>query len=86
MNGTRGKNNWALFLFLLGGIVIGGFIGHYIGQIPYMEWIRYGKEFGFQNPLVLDLELLYIEFSIKIQITIGSIIGIIGAILIYRKI
>ncbi|WP_330381819.1 DUF4321 domain-containing protein [Defluviitalea phaphyphila] len=85
MYGGKDKNSWALFLLLLGGIVLGGFIGHYLGQVPYMQWINYGKEFGLKNPLTLDLDILYIQFSITIEFTIASILGIIAAILIYRK-
>lgn len=86
MYGGKGKNKWSLFLLMLGGIVLGGFIGHYLGQVPYMQWISYGKEFGLKNPLVLDLEVIYIQFSIIIEITIASILGIIAAILIYKRI
>ena len=84
--GGKGKNNWSLFLLLLGGIVIGGFIGQYLGKVPYMQWINYGQEFGFKNPIVLDLSLIYIQFSFKMEITIASILGIIAAILIYKRI
>ncbi|NLM12221.1 MAG: DUF4321 domain-containing protein [Epulopiscium sp.] len=84
--GGKGKNSWSLFLLLLGGIVIGGFIGHYLGKVPYMQWINYGQEFGLQNPIILDLSVIYIQFSIKIEITIASILGIIAAILIYKRI
>ena len=28
MKGTGSKNSWALFLLILAGIVLGGFIGH----------------------------------------------------------
>lgn len=86
MNIKKGKNNWALFLFILAGIVIGGFIGHYLGQLTYMQWINFGDEFGFPAPVVLDLQVIYLELNLKIKITVASIIGIIAAILIYRKI
>ncbi|HOA81008.1 MAG TPA: DUF4321 domain-containing protein [Defluviitaleaceae bacterium] len=86
MNIKKGKNNWVLFIFILMGIVIGGFIGHYLGQAPYFEWINFGKEFGFDAPAALDLQIIYIEIAFKIEITIASILGVIAAILIYRKI
>lgn len=34
MKGHAGKNTWALFLLLLAGIVLGGFIG--MPEIPYL--------------------------------------------------
>lgn len=36
-NIARGKNNWALFLFLLAGIVIGGFISELTAGIPHLD-------------------------------------------------
>ena len=42
-NIARGKNNWALFLFLLAGIVIGGFISELTAGIPALGWLSYGQ-------------------------------------------
>ncbi|MDD6811793.1 MAG: DUF4321 domain-containing protein [Lachnospiraceae bacterium] len=74
------KNNWACFLLILAGIVIGGFIGN---LLP-IEWLNYGQSFGLSSPIVLDLGILCITFGLSIKITIASIIGIILAIFIYR--
>lgn len=74
------KNNWACFLLILAGIVIGGFIGN---LLP-IEWLNYGQSFGLSSPIVLDLGILCITFGLSIKITIASIIGIILAIVIYR--
>lgn len=74
------KNNWACFLLILAGIVIGGFIGN---LLP-IEWLNYGQSFGLSSPIVLDLGILCITFGLSIKITIASIIGIILAIIIYR--
>ena len=78
--GIAGKNNWALFLLLLAGIVIGGFIG---SLLP-VQWLNYGQTFGFANPIVLDLGILVITFGLSIKITIASIVGVLIAIIIYR--
>lgn len=79
-----GKNNWALFLLLLAGIVIGGFIGELTKGIAGLSWLSYGQSFGFAEPIVLNLGILVITFGLTIKITIASIIGILVAILIYR--
>ena len=70
------KNNWACFLLILAGIVIGGFIG----------WLNYGQSFGLSQPLVLDFGILSVTFALSIKITIASILGIAMAIIIYRLI
>lgn len=74
------KNNWACFLLILAGIVIGGFIG---SQFP-VSWLNYGQTFGLSSPIVLDFGILCITFGLSIKITVASIIGIIVGIVIYR--
>lgn len=84
MKGRGSKNSWALFLMILTGIVLGGFIGMLSEGIPALNWLSYGQSFGLDNPLILNLGLLVITFGLSIKITIASIIGVIIAILIYR--
>ena len=74
------KNNWACFLLILAGIVIGGFIGNLFPS----TWLNYGKTFGLINPFVLDLGIMTITFALTIKITIASILGIVIALIIYR--
>lgn len=74
------KNNWACFLLILAGIVIGGVIGNLFPD----SWLNYGQTFGLSQPLVLDFGILCLTFGLTIKITIASIIGIAIGILIYR--
>ena len=78
--GIAGKNNWALFLLLLAGIVL----GNAAAGVSGLSWLNYGQTFGFANPIVLDLGILVITFGLSIKITIASIIGVLIAIIIYR--
>lgn len=87
---TFGKNNWALFLILLTGIVLGSFLGFLTKDIKAFSWLNYGLDFAIgdaknRNIVSLDLVVLVIHFGLRIKITIGSIIGVIASILIYRK-
>ena len=43
------------------------------------------KRQGLESPIVLDLGLLVLTFGLQIQISIASIIGVVLAIIIYRK-
>ena len=74
------KNNWACFLLVLAGIVIGGFIGNLFPS----TWLNYGQSFGLSAPLILDLGILSVTFGLSIKITIASILGIAAAIMIYH--
>ena len=84
MTGTGSKNAWALFLFMLTGIVLGGFIGMLAEGVPALSWLSYGQAFGLENPIVLNLGILVLTFGLSVKITIASIIGVVLAIIIYR--
>lgn len=84
MKGTGSKNAWALFLLILTGIVLGGFIGMLAEGVPSLSWLSYGQSFGLDEPIILNLGLLVITFGLSIKITIASIVGVIIAIFIYR--
>ena len=79
-----GKNNWALVLLLLAGIVLGSFIATLTAGVGGLSWLSFGQTFGFQNPIVLDLGVMVITFGLTIKITIASILGIIIAAIIYH--
>jgi hypothetical protein len=66
-----GKNGWSLFLLILAGVVLGSFISHLTSGIAGLSWLNFGQSFGLASPLKLDF-------------TIGSIIGIIVAAIIYH--
>lgn len=84
MKGTGSKNAWALFLLILAGIVLGGFIGMLTEGSSAFGWLGYGQTFGLDAPIVLNLGLLVITFGLNIKITIASIVGVVLAIIIYR--
>ncbi len=81
----KAKNGWVLLVMLLSGIVLGGFIGMLTVNVSGLSWLNYGQSFGLQSPLVLDLGLLVLTFGLTIHISIASIIGVVLAIFIYRK-
>ena len=84
MKRAGGKNSWALFLLMLAGIVLGGFIGTLTADMPGFAWLNYGQSFGFDNQIVLNLGILVITFALNIKITIASIIGLVISAIIYR--
>lgn len=79
-----GKNTWALFLLLLAGIVLGSFLAQLTEGVPSLSWLSFGKTFGLDSPIVLDLGILVLTFGLKIKFTIASILGIVIAGIIYR--
>ena len=81
----RAKNGWVLLVMLLSGVVLGGFIGMLTANVSGLIWLNYGQGFGLESPVVLDLGLLVLTFGLKLQISIASILGVVLAIIIYRK-
>lgn len=79
-----GKNGWALVLLLLAGIVLGSFIAHLTSDVSGLSWLNYGKEFGLADPIRLNLGVIVLTFGLTIKFTIGSILGIIVAAIIYH--
>ena len=88
---TFSKNNWALFLLLLAGIVVGSFLGHLAKEVSFLKWLDYGMNFAIGDPnnrniVTLDLSVLVIHFGFRLKVTIGSVIGAAAAVLIYKKV
>ena len=83
---TRDKNIWLLLLFICAGLVIGGLLGQLAGQVDWLSWLSYGQSFGVEEPFVLDLNVIKITFALVVNINIASIIGMVIALFLYRKI
>lgn len=83
---TREKNVWILLIFILSGLVVGGLLGELAGKVDFLWWLSYGQSFGLSSPVQLDLSIVQISFGLMFKINISSIIGMIIAILIYRKV
>ena len=83
---TKEKNVWILLVFILSGIVIGGLLGELASQVDWLWWLSYGESFGLSQPLTLDLSVIQLTFGLTFKINIPSIIGMVLAIFIYKKI
>ncbi len=83
---TREKNIWILLIFILSGLVVGGLLGELASKVNWLWWLSYSQSFGLQNPITLDLNVLSITFAMMFKISISSIIGMVLAIFIYKKI
>lgn len=77
------KNNiFILLLFLLIGLIFGGIIGDYLGQ--YFQLLNYSKAIGI-NSFNLDLSVIQFSFSFTMNISFASVIGLILAIMLHRR-
>jgi len=77
------KNNiFVLLLFLLIGLIFGGIIGDYLGRS--FELLNYSKAIGINN-FDLDLSVIDLSFSFTMNISLASVIGLIIAIMLHRR-
>ncbi len=92
MKGAGSKNAWALFLLILAGVVLGGFIGTLAKGVSALSWLSYGQSFGIDEPIVLDLGVLVITFGLSIKDNHGkyhwrdSFHYHISFLIVYRKV
>lgn len=80
------KNVWVFIIVILAGLTVGGFLGSLCSDIPYLNWLNYGQTFGLEEPVKLDLGLIWLSIQLIVKFTISGILGMVLAILIYRKI
>lgn len=90
MSRASRKNGVVFTLFLLAGVVIGGFLGYLTRDISWLSWLNYGQEFGLGSPdgsgaLQLNIGVIILTFGLSVKISIASIIGVILSMLIYSK-
>ena len=83
---VKEKNIWILMISILSGLVVGGLLGELAGSVDFLWWLGYGESFGLTSPLELDLSIIKITFALAFKINISSIIGLVLAIFIYKKI
>lgn len=81
MRGSR-SNGWILLLLIICGIVIGGFLGELLGK--YIPILKFGYNLGV-SPHTYDLRVIKLTFGLSLNINMFAILGIIIAIMFYRK-
>ena len=52
---TKNKSVLILLLFILCGLVVGGFLGELASKVDFLWWVSYGEEFGISSPVTIDL-------------------------------
>lgn len=80
------KRFWVFLIFLFSGIILGGLLGDLASGVSYLSWLSYGKTFGLTEPVVLDVNVLTVSFGFMFQLNVASIIGILIAVIAYKKI
>ncbi|MFD3157641.1 DUF4321 domain-containing protein [Haloimpatiens sp. FM7330] len=79
------KEGYFWFVIILAGIC-GKLIGDILGSnVKSLYFLKKVYSIGFTTPICLDLNIIQFTFALKINVNIMSILGIILAIIYYRK-
>jgi len=77
------KNGWVLFLFIVLGLLAGALVAEWLASVPGISFLT--------NPIQtvwspsIDLYVMSFDLTLRIKISLLSIVGAIAAIWIYRK-
>lgn len=79
------KTKEYVFVVLLGAIS-GSFIGEILANnFTVLNFLGNAYSIGLRNPLLLDLKVIELAFGFGFNVNLMSIIGVILAIILFRK-
>ena len=83
----NGENRTGLLIFIIFiGAILGKFVGDILSSnIKVLSFLKTSYPIGTSAPFIIDLKVLNIAFGLNFNISIMSIIGIIIAIILFRK-
>ena len=76
-------NTLVLIIVILTGSIFGKIIGGALST--YLPILNYGESIGF-GPTLVDFNIISFTIGFKASMTVAGIIGIIIALLVYRKV
>lgn len=75
-----------LWFFILLGAICGSLIGDIAGDsIKGLSFLRASYTIGTSSPFVFNLKVMFITIGLNLNINIMTIVGIILAIILYRR-
>ena len=79
------RNNLILIFLVLGALVLSGLIGTLTQNIDFLKWLTWGDSLGF-DAVRLDLAIIDLSLSFKMQVNVLQVLFIGAALLLYRKV
>lgn len=77
------KNNWTLVLFLIIGLIAGTIAGELLSQVHGLSALTKSAEISWQPKA--DLQVVKYDLNLRVKLNIISILGLIGAFWLYKK-
>ncbi|MCR8644148.1 DUF4321 domain-containing protein [Paenibacillus sp. N1-5-1-14] len=77
------KNYFILFLFIVIGLVVGIIIGELLAPVKALSFLT--KSVGFSWEPKADLNVIKYNIDFEVKLNLCAVIGLAGAIWLYRK-
>lgn len=71
---------------IFAGIILGGYLGELALSVPVLSFLAWGKELGFTQPIVLDLNIIKITLGFVCKLNIAGILGLIISLILVKKV
>lgn len=83
----NGENRTGLLIFIIFiGAISGKFIGDILSSnIKFLSFLKTSYSIGTSAPFIIDLKVLTVTFGLNFNINIMSMLGVILAIILFRK-
>lgn len=82
---STGKTSYFFIFIVLLGALTGSLLGETLSQIPALSFLGKVYNIGMSQPVILNLKVMVLTFGINLSMNVMSIVGIIVAIILYRK-
>ena len=79
------RNTLILIFLVLAALVLSALVGTLTQNIDFLKWLTWGDSIGF-DAIPLDLAIIDLSFSFKMQVNVLQVIAIGAALFIYRKV
>ena len=84
-SGASGKKN-LLWFFIFVGAISGSLLGDVIGNnVEKLHFLNTSCSIGTNAPFILNLKVMIITLGVNFKVNIMTIIGVMLAIILYRK-
>ena len=83
--GLKAKNTLILVFLLLAAVVLSALIGTLTEGVEFLRWLTWGDSVGFDT-VNLDLAIINVSFSFKMQVNVLQVVLIGAALLLYKKV
>lgn len=77
------KNGWTLLLFIILGLLTGALVTRWLEKVPGLSFLTNTTQVNWSP--AADLYVLSYDLTLKLELSILSILGLVAAIWLYRK-